>query len=401
MNPSPLHDAPATVPEASPHDGKAAAGPLPPISIVVPTYKEVLNIPHLVEQIEKVRDAHGLTVELLLMDDNSQDGTEAAVAQLNKDWVRLIVRTHDRGLSPAVIDGLRAARHDVFVVMDADLSHPPERIPDMVRALQNGADFVIGSRYVPGGTTDAEWGVFRWLNSKVATLLAWPLTSARDPMAGFFALTRPTFERGQANLNPVGYKIGLELMVKCQCRAVSEVPIHFADRKFGSSKLSLKEQLRYLQHLRRLYIYRFWTWAHLAQFLVVGASGLVVNLIVATLLLLIGTPSKVAYAGGIGVSVLSNFALNRRFTFSYARHESILWQFVGFVASCSLGIVLQWLTSVLIEPYVLPVLPEHPILAHQLAIFAGVVAGTVSNFVFTRYIIFKFEGPPPRQAHGS
>src|SRR5262249_7023890 len=165
-----------------------------------------------------------------------------------------IVRTHDRGLSPAVLDGLRAARYDVFVVMDADLSHPPEKIPEMVRALQNGADFVIGSRYVAGGTTDAEWGLFRWLNSKVATLLAWPLTSARDPMAGFFALTRPTFERGQTVLNPIGYKIGLELLVKCHCGAVREVPIHFADRKFGSSKLSFKEQLRYIQHLRRLYI---------------------------------------------------------------------------------------------------------------------------------------------------
>src|SRR5262249_14226205 len=148
-----------------------------------------------------------------LMDDNSRDGTEEAVAQLHRDWVRLIVRTHDRGLSPAVLDGLRAARHNVFVVMDADLSHPPEKIPELVRALQDGADFVIGSRYVAGGTTDAEWGLFRWLNSRVATLLAWPLTSARDPMAGFFALTRPTFERGQGALNPIGYKIGLELLV--------------------------------------------------------------------------------------------------------------------------------------------------------------------------------------------
>src|SRR5262249_5348228 len=208
-------------------------------------YKEVLNIPHLVERIEQVRKEHNLTAELLLLDDNSQDGTEEAVAKLNKDWVRLIVRTHDRGLSPAVIDGLRAAKYGVLVVMDADLSHPPEKIPELVRAL-DGADFVIGSRYVRGGTTDAEWGLFRWLNSKVATLLARPLTSAKDPMAGFFALRRETFERGQGFLNPIGYKIGLELLVKCNCREVREIPIHFADRKFGSSKLSFKEQLKYI-----------------------------------------------------------------------------------------------------------------------------------------------------------
>jgi dolichol-phosphate mannosyltransferase len=224
----------------------------------VPTYKEVLNIPLMVERIEQVRQKHDLTAELLFMDDNSQDGSEEAVSKLNKDWARIIVRTHDRGLSPAVIDGLKAAKYDVLLVMDADLSHPPEKIPEMVQAL-DGADFVIGSRYVPGGSTDAEWGVFRWLNSKVATLLAWPLTSAKDPMAGFFALRRETFERGRASLNPIGYKIGLELLVKCGCRTVREVPIHFADRKLGSSKLSFKEQIRYLQHLRRLYVHRYWT----------------------------------------------------------------------------------------------------------------------------------------------
>src|SRR5207247_2034186 len=172
----------------------------------------------------------------------------------------LLVRTANRGLSPAVLDGLRAARHDRLVVMDADLSHPPEKIPDLLAALEGGADFVIGSRYVPGGSTDAEWGLFRWLNSKLATLLARPLTSAKPPMAGFFAWRRGTFEAG-VDLNPIGYKIGLELIVKCRCRKIAEVPIHFADRKVGQSKLSFREQLRYLQHLRRLFIYQYPNWS--------------------------------------------------------------------------------------------------------------------------------------------
>src|SRR5438270_12485721 len=97
-------------------EGEATAVPSgPSVSLIVPTYKEAQNIPHLVERIDRVRADHNLTVELLLMDDNSQDGTEQAVAALGKDWVRLIVRTQDRGLSPAVVDGLRAARHDVLV----------------------------------------------------------------------------------------------------------------------------------------------------------------------------------------------------------------------------------------------------------------------------------------------
>jgi len=104
---------------------------------------------------------------------------------------------------------------------------------------------------VKGGSTDAEWGVFRWLNSKVATLMARPFTRAKDPMAGFFAFRRAAMDSA-APLNPVGYKIGLELIVKCRFKKVAEVPIHFEDRKHGESKLSFKEQLRYVQHLGRL-----------------------------------------------------------------------------------------------------------------------------------------------------
>lgn len=225
------------------------------VSIVVPTYREAENLPHLVARIGALRESSELDVELLVMDDNSGDGTEAYFEHDGPEWARLIVRTKDRGLSPAVLDGLRAASHPTMVVMDADLSHPPEAIPEMIARLGEGADFVIGSRYVPGGSTDGEWGLFRWLNSKVATWLARPLTRAKDPMAGFFALRRSTFERA-TTLNPIGYKIGLELMVKCRCRRVDEVPIHFADRQHGESKLSFREQVRYLQHLLRLYTHR-------------------------------------------------------------------------------------------------------------------------------------------------
>jgi dolichol-phosphate mannosyltransferase len=378
-------DAPS--PDRSRADGATAALTLPSVSIIVPTYKEAANIPELVDRIDRVRALHHLTVELLLMDDNSRDGTEEVVASLGKDWVRLIVRTEDRGLSPAVVDGLRAARHEVLVVMDADLSHPPEKIPELVSRLLGGADFVIGSRYTAGGSTDDEWGLFRWLNSRVATWLARPFTSVKDPMAGFFALHRRTFQRGERALNPIGYKIGLELLVKCGCRQVREVPIHFTDRKLGSSKMSFREQLRYLQHLRRLFIYRYWTWAHLAQFLVVGLSGTVVNLAVLTLLLLLACPAGVAVAGGIVTSVASNFALNRRFTFSYARNESLPRQFAGFGAACSVGMVVNYLVTMGLRPHVAPL---------QMAAALGIVAGMGFNFFCTRYVIFKFTTAHPQ-----
>ncbi|USN99501.1 MAG: polyprenol monophosphomannose synthase [Phycisphaeraceae bacterium] len=226
------------------------------VSVVVPTYRERENVVQLVEAVERVRETRLPNLDLWIMDDKSNDGSAEAVAAMGRGWVHFIEREGTRGLSAAVLDGLNASAGDLCVVMDADLSHDPGYIPAMLDALDAGADFVVASRYVRGGSTDAGWGVFRWLNSRVATLLSRPLASLRDPMSGFFALRRSTLERG-AEFNPIGYKIGLELIVKTGSRVVAEIPIHFADRTRGTSKLSLREQLRFIEHLRRLYIFRF------------------------------------------------------------------------------------------------------------------------------------------------
>lgn len=227
------------------------------VSIVVPTYMEGANLPILVPQIGRAMLAAGHSYEILVVDDDSPDDTVSVCEDLARRFpLRLTVRKGERGLATAVVCGMRAARGDILAVMDADLSHPPAQLPDLVGPLKEGrADFVIGSRYVAGGTTEEGWGVFRWLNSRFATCLAWPLTGARDPLAGFFALHRETFESA-APLDPVGYKIGLELIVKSHCRNVVEVPIRFANRLHGQSKLSLREQINYLRHLGRLY--KFW-----------------------------------------------------------------------------------------------------------------------------------------------
>ncbi len=229
------------------------------ISVIIPTYKEAENLRPLMGRIQGVLSSLGEPWEVVVVDDDSRDGSDRVIASMAAEGapVRLIARTGVRGLSSAVIEGFRHAAGDVLVCMDADLSHPPEAIPRMLERLrEQGADFVIGSRYAPGGGTDEEWGAFRRLNSKVATWLARPFTSVSDPMAGFFALPRAVFERAAA-LNPVGYKIALELIVKCRCRAVQEVPIHFTDRRFGESKLSFREQLNYLRHLKRLLDFKF------------------------------------------------------------------------------------------------------------------------------------------------
>ncbi len=197
-----------------------------------------------------------MNLELVIVDDDSDDGTEDLVCQMKLDWVRLVMRKGARGLGSAVLEGLRQARYDIAVVMDADLSHPPEVIPALVEAVAGGADFAIGSRYVPGGSTEAGWGFWRRLNSRVATWIARPLTAVKDPMSGLFALRREMLARAEG-LNPIGYKIGLELLVRCRCRRVREIPIHFADRKAGRTKLSFAERLRYLRHVGDLLRYKY------------------------------------------------------------------------------------------------------------------------------------------------
>ncbi len=243
-------------PVSASHPAFPAAEAWPSVSLIVPTYREAENLPTLIHRLERVRTSRQMPLELLIVDDDSADGTEQIIRDLSLDWVRLVVRKGARGLSSAVLEGLRLARNDIAVVMDADLSHLPEAIPDLVQTLIDGADFAIGSRYVAGGSTDVGWGLFRWLNSRVATWLARPLTSVKDPMSGFFAMRRDMLSRAEG-LDPVGYKIGLELLVRCRCKDIREVPIHFANRRSGQSKLSFAEQLRYLRHVRRLLFYKY------------------------------------------------------------------------------------------------------------------------------------------------
>ena len=232
------------------------------ISIIVPTFQESANLRLLTGRIFTALQAASLSGELIIVDDDSRDGTDAVVDELAKTYpIRLVVRQNERGLSGAVLRGFEESRGDTLLVMDADLSHPPERIPAVVAPIRDGtADFVIGSRYVKGGKT-VHWGWLRKLNSLVATWLAFPLARVRDPMAGFFSLRRKTWKQAD-RLNPIGYKIGLELLVKGRCRRVVEVPIEFSDRLHGQSKLTMRQQYLYLVHLARLYRYRFgiWSW---------------------------------------------------------------------------------------------------------------------------------------------
>jgi len=215
----------------------------PLVSIIVPTRNEAENIAPLVEQIvSSAAPFH----EILFVDDDSTDGTRNAVRLLAASYpIRLIEQDRaEVGLAAAIMSGARAAQGEILLVMDADLSHPPERIKDLLAPLFAGtADIVIGSRYVTGGSTPG-WPLWRLLLSRAASMLAYPLTGVRDSMGGFFAIGRSRL----LELAPPtsGFKIVFEAIVhgRHQLR-VREIPIAFRDRARGRSKMSFGIALRF------------------------------------------------------------------------------------------------------------------------------------------------------------
>jgi dolichol-phosphate mannosyltransferase len=225
------------------------------VCLIIPTFREAENIRALLQRLGEVRASSLPDLEVIIVDDDSDDGLATVVDELALPWLRLMVRRGERGLSTAVLAGMRAASSKIVAVMDADLSHPPEKLPDLIACIENGADMAIGSRYAPGGSTEARWSIWRWINSRVATVLALPFTSVHDPMSGFFALPHESLDRA-GPLCPLGYKIGLELIVKCRCRRIDEIPIDFRERERGRSKLTVRQQALYLRHVLRLLRWR-------------------------------------------------------------------------------------------------------------------------------------------------
>jgi len=207
------------------------------ISLVIPTLNEAENIEPLVARLAQCQPRLD---EIIFVDDGSTDGTRERIRSLSANSsIRLIEReTPAFGLSGAVIAGARAASGDWLVVMDADLSHPPEKIGELLRPLlEDRADIVIGSRYVQGGSTPG-WPLWRKILSRTAAGLAYPLTGVHDSMCGFFALPRELL----LELSPAatGFKIAFEALVQGgKNLRVLEIPIAFRDRARGVSKMSL------------------------------------------------------------------------------------------------------------------------------------------------------------------
>ena len=181
------------------------------------------------------------------MDDGSPDGTAEVADRLGRSHpVRVVRRAGKAGLASAVVAGFAAARGDTLLVMDADLSHPPEVVPDLVRAIESGADLAVGSRYVAGGGTE-DWPMRRRIVSRVACLMGQVLVPIRDSTSGFFAVRRDVIDG--VKLNPIGFKIGFEVMARGRYKNAVEVPYTFRDRELGKSKFGRREIGEYLVQL--------------------------------------------------------------------------------------------------------------------------------------------------------
>jgi len=358
------------------------------LSVIIPTYNEHENILNLVEVI-RGKLPHGLFTEIVIVDDNSPDGTgrlisgyienpstvdsdvvntseehEGYVVKKSKSIVKLVKRDSKHGLISAVLQGIKSSSGKYILVMDADFSHPPETVPVLVNELLRDPDcIVIASRYMAGGSIKG-WPYRRKILSRLAAKIAihgLKLCNVRDPISGFFAFPRHIIDN--IRIDTYGYKLLLEILVKAKDVKVIEVPYTFIDRKSGKSKLDSRVIFDYLNSV--WYLYRYGRQSKKStksitekrksvlflskagRFYTVGATGLLLNFIVSTLLTQ-GAISNLWYIEasiiGIILSITSNFFLNKIWTFedrNFSRRT--MRQYVTFVALSTVGAIVQLL----------------------------------------------------------
>ncbi len=223
------------------------------VSIIIPTYNERENIERVVERCRAALSEY--CFEIVVVDDDSPDKTWKIVEDTysGAETVRIVRRTEESGLATAVSRGFDEATYELCAVIDADLQHPPEKLPELVAAFDSGVDIVIGSRHIAGGGVE-NWSRFRRIVSRgamaIAKLALPPTRGIADPMSGFFAIRRELID-GVA-LAPTGYKILLEVLMKCEYERVVEIPYVFTERERGESKLTVEEYWGFLEHVYRL-----------------------------------------------------------------------------------------------------------------------------------------------------
>jgi dolichol-phosphate mannosyltransferase len=226
------------------------------LALVIPTLCEAENIGALIDNVRSVIHPLGIPYEIVVVDDDSQDGTGDIVAAISRQdaHVRLLVRKGQRGLSGAVLRGWQSTDATILGVMDADLQHPPELLPKLIGAVVGGRDLAVGSRYTKGGEL-GNWNPMRKLLSAAAVWVTWPIQQrsirVKDPMSGFFMVRRRCLAGIPFQCS--GFKLLLEVLVRARLSSVEEIPIRFGRRCYGASKANFRVGRDYGQLLARLY----------------------------------------------------------------------------------------------------------------------------------------------------
>jgi dolichol-phosphate mannosyltransferase len=333
------------------------------LSVIVPTYNERGSLPELVRRATRALSAClGDTYELIIVDDDSPDRTWELAQCLCAEHpaLRVIRRVGERGLSTAVIRGWQAARGEVLAVIDGDLQHPPELLASLWAEAAKGADLVVGSRHVEGGSLGTWSAVRRAISggARLIGLLLLPSVIGRlsDPMSGCFLVRRSAL--AGRTLSPCGYKILIEVLARGSIGAVREVGYTFDVRRDGESKLTFRVHVDYVLHLLRLRLPPS-SVARFVRFALAGASGVVVDM---GLLFLLSDPRALGWPLTLGkvlaaeAAIVNNFVWNDAFTFKGLApgSSSKLGRLARFNAICAVGLV--W----------------HVLLLHTMVHFAGI-----------------------------
>jgi dolichol-phosphate mannosyltransferase len=366
--------------------------------VIVPTYNERLNIGALLtalqEQFQKIpHDMH-----ILVVDDHSPDGTAQVVQALQAHYPNVhLIEGEKAGLGVAYIRGMRHALQslhaEVVFEMDADFSHKPEDVRRLMAEIDAGADFVIGSRYVPGGSLPEAWGLLRQLNSRMGNFVARYVTGiylVRDCTAGFRAIRTSLLRRIHLeNLRVQGYAFQVALLhaAVVERAQIKEIPVDFTDRQQGESKLGLSDVIEFL--LNAWWI-RFQSVGTFTKFGTVGASGVLVNLGLFTLLLAAGVDKYVASPWASALSIVWNFLLHNYWTFRWRKtKDRTRLKGLKFNLVLCLAMVVSYGTFVALS-FVFPHVTPY---AYQLV---SIVPTTLINYFLNSYWTFRnVERCPP------
>ncbi len=331
------------------------------LSLVIPTYNERDNIIYIIDQLAGLLEpVLPDQYELIVVDDNSPDHTWKVALELTPSYpqLKVVCRKNERGLSSAVIRGWQIAQGQILGVIDADLQHPPEVLLELLKNIQEGADMAVASRHIEGGGV-SEWSVIRRFLSRgaqVLGLIVLPNVVGRvsDPMSGYFMIRREAI--AGPKLNPMGYKILLEVIGRGQIKDIAEVGYVFQERREGESKVTWRQYIDYLLHLARLRsrgrVGRLRQKFPLAQFVrfgLVGLSGVFIDM---TVLYLLSDPSTLAWGLtrskiiAAEVAIVNNFIWNDAWTFAEVSRRQRHWKlrfkrFLKFNLICLAGLVIN------------------------------------------------------------